>query len=262
MNTFFNLNCTINYQWDFASTAGFGNPSSFTTNLTYTSPVTYSALHTTLLSQPTDALKTIAYSSANLPTTEAGLTGSPPVSGTVYSWPTALNTVYTNGTFPFNSLAPLGVIINTGATWSATTDGSSTSGHVSLYGAIAHEFTEALGRDTSLANSNIGPLDLFVFKSNNVRSWLKTDTRYMSYHNGSSNDTTSDAPNGGSGIQGNYNSSTGDWGGWGGSYVSPFNEQNLTYANGNFGLMLPGDVRQMALLGFPLTTYGAWYAGV
>lgn len=252
INTYFNINCSIDYQWDYGSSPGSAN-----TSIVFTSPVTYAAMLSLLAGVPSDALKAIAYSSANLPTSEGLL--SAPYSGTVYSWPAGLDSILKGTTWTNNvPFTYLGTTISNSVTWSTAADGSTSSGQSSLYGVIWHELSEALGRSTQLGNSNISTLDLFVFKSSSVRSWLKTDTRYFSYHNGASNDTTPDVNSG----LGFYNSGTGDWGGWGGSYVSPFNEQNFTTSNGKSGYPLPGDIRQLAALGWPLTSAGEAFAQV
>jgi hypothetical protein len=219
----------------------------------YVGTKTYATVKSTLQGLPTDAVKTVAY--ANLP-------ASDPSSFPNYTYTTALNAILTSGT-DNNPLAKnyMGWA-SSGVTWDLTADGSTcAAGQVSLWGIMFHEITELLGRSSRLDVSQTTPLDLFVYTASGTRSFSTTAaSRYFSYDGGVTNHGGTDDVGTTAFYDGTHGTTGDDWFGWGGSFHSPFNEQNLF--TGQVLRPTAGDLKQLAVIGWPLSAAGETAAGL
>lgn len=254
INTNFTINASVAITFGYGTVNGSalagrsgGNQSS------YASTKTYSQVKTTLLGLPSDAVKTVAY--ANLP-------ASDPSPFSSYTYTVGLDAILTSGTAndPFSKT--YAGWASSGVTWDLTVDGSScAAGAVSLWGIMFHELTETLGRSSRLISSQTTPIDLFVYTASGTRSFSTTAAnRYFSYDLGVTNHGGTDGFGNTAFLDSTNATSGDDWFGWGGSFVSPFNEQTLF--TGKTLKPTAGDLKQLAAIGWPLSAAGETAAGL
>lgn len=257
-NTFFNMNVTLDYQIGYGTVNG--TPVSLGTAqsefFNQSGVTTYPQIKSGLLALPSDAVKAQAY--ATLPTSDPS-----PWTGTWAIHSGLWGVWQNNGTHVVNS-PPFSVNASgwsTSVSWDTSLDGSCAPGKVSLCGDMKHELSEVIGRWSGINPSTQipQPLDLFTYSSPGTRSWLWSASRYFSIDSGTTNTGGTDADNGGSSTAFYNTGANLDYGGWGGTYNSFFNEQVVQ--TGITSHWLPGDVALGAVCGWPLTAYGAWYAG-
>lgn len=249
INTMFTISASVAVTFGYGTVNGTALTRSGGNQANYIATTTYATVKSTLLGMPSDAVKTVAY--ANLP-------ASDPSPFSAYTYTTALNAILTSGTDNNAFAKNYCGWASSGLTWDLTTDGSScAAGQVSLWGLMFHEMTELCGRVSRLGSSNTTPLDLFVYTASGTRSFSTTAAgRYFSYDLGVTNHGGSD----GFGNTAFFDSNAGDdYFGWGGSFVSPFNEQTLL--TGKVLKPTAGDLKQLAAIGWPLSAAGATAAG-
>lgn len=248
--------CTIDLALYVFNTTSIG--SSFNTYFAYSGITDYAGTKSFLLGLPKDNLKNTAY---------ATLPASDPSPNTNYIVTSAHYTSCTGGTL-HNALQENGVHFMAdglnGISLDYTVNGSTcAAGKASLFYLMVHEITEVLGRISGLfavSPFKTSSLDLFTFTANNTRSFSGTATgRYYSIDSGATN-TGFDTNGDGAGHTPFYClSNAGDAGGWGATYLSPYQEQTPTL--GTPGIPLRGDVLLTAAL-WPTTAAGRAYAGI
>ena len=228
---------TLNIQVGYGTSAGSSMTGLGETFVSYAGTGTYAALISALNAQPTDAVKTSAY-----PT----LPGSAPGGSIVVitsAQAAALGFSQSNPDFQSGW--------KTSGFDTTHTDGSfCTSGLYSLYGAIQHELTEGMGRQSlvSLYPTEIMMTDLLSFSGSGAHSYTTSGLRYFSSNNGVTN-------------SGTYNQSagTGDLGDWTNATASPFDVDGTT---GLAGTPRQQDLQIMAAIGWTLTAAGRTMAGI
>jgi hypothetical protein len=178
----------------------------------------------------------------------ASLPASDPTGGGVYSIPTAEAKALglsgassqADGYVGFDASPGMFDFNVTSNTYSGSVQG----GEFDLFGVIAHEFSEVMGRQMNFGVNHFGgpgdgsgylPLDLFDFSGPGVRSFSPRTARYFSTDNGQTDLAT-------------FNSQlSGDKSDWDGSTADAFNAQS---ASSIVNPVSPADITLMNVLGY------------